>query len=213
MNSLIRLFKDGLAVCTIGTLALVATDLRANLLTNPGFEDPVTMDGPPFVGFWEAFNGGGAASFNSTVDPLSGLQHLELQITDTANSFAGAFQDVPGLSAGQELIWSGWSRDVGTDGGGSEIRIEWRDSVNDVEISRTPNLVPTLTGQYTQWSVIDAVPAGADLARVVYAIQSFGAGPNQNVYVDDTSVTFVPEPTSLALLGLGGLAMLIRRRA
>jgi hypothetical protein len=213
MNSMIRLLKGGLAVCAIGALALAATDVRANLLANPGFEDPVTSDGPPFVGFWEAFNGGGAASFNSATDPLSGLLHLELQISATANTFAGAFQDVPGLSAGQEIVWSGWSRDVGTDAGGTEVRIEWRDSVADVEIARTPNLVPTLTGQYTQWSVVGAVPAGADLARVVYAIQSFGAGPNQNIYVDDTSVTLVPEPTSLALLGLGGLAMLLRRRA
>lgn len=213
MNSIIRFFNGGLALCAIGSLSLFATNGHANLLTNPGFEDPVTSDGAPFVGFWEAFSGGGSASFNSTVAPLSGLQHLELQINATANTFAGVFQDVPALSAGQELIWSGWARDVGTDAGGSEIRIEWRDSVNNVEISRTANLVPTLSGQYTQWSLVDTVPAGADLARVVYAIQSFGAGPNQNIYLDDTSVTVVPEPTSLALLGLGGLAMLLRRRA
>src|SRR5439155_17515240 len=31
-----------------------------NLLTDPSFENPVlfTQDGPPFVGSWEAFNGG-----------------------------------------------------------------------------------------------------------------------------------------------------------
>ena len=211
MNSVIRFLQGSFVLCA---LALSATDVHANLLSNPGFEDPVTSDGPPFVGFWEAFSGSvDSASFNSAVDPLSGAQHLELLIDGRVNCFAGVFQDVAGLSAGQELIWSGWSRDVGSDAGGTEIRIEWRDSVSDSEIARTPNLVPALTGQYTQWSVVDTVPAGADLARVIYAIQSFGAGPNQNVYVDDTSVTFAPEPTSLALPSLGTLAMLLRLRA
>lgn len=212
MRKMNRFVQTGLAVCAAAALSLTATTAQANLLTNPGFEDPVTADGPPFVGFWEAFNGGGAASFNSTVMPLSGLQHLELQINNTPNTFAGAFQDIPGLIAGQELTWSGWTKDVGADGGGAEVRIEWRDSVGNIEVSRTPNFVPVLTpGEYTLWSLTDTVPAGADTARVVYAIQSFGAGPNQNHYVDDTSVTVIPEPASLALLGLGGLAMLRRR--
>ena len=33
-----------------------------NLLVNPGFEDPITQDGPPFVGSWEGFNGSAGAS-------------------------------------------------------------------------------------------------------------------------------------------------------
>jgi len=26
-----------------------------NLLANPGFESPITFDGPPFIGSWEGF--------------------------------------------------------------------------------------------------------------------------------------------------------------
>ena len=37
-------------------------------------------------------------------------------------------------------------------------------------------------------------------------------GRNVNAWFDDVSIIGVPEPGSLALLGLGGLAMLIRRR-
>jgi len=115
---------------------------------------------------------------------------------------------VPGLTPGDNVEFSGWHLSL-LDSGGIEIRIEWRDSVNDVEITRTPNLTPTPGAQYEPFSLPAVVPAGADTARVVYAIQSFGAGPNQLVRVDDLS--FVPEPASLALLSLGGLAMLRRR--
>lgn len=213
MKSMMKLVRSGMCVCAMGAFLLTSTDVVASFVGNPGFEDPVTSDGPPFVGSWEAFSGGeGSASFNSTVNPRSGDQHLELQITETLNTFAGVFQDVDGLTSGEILTWAGYSMDVGVDSGGSEIRIEWRDSVGDVEIARTPNFVPELSDVYTLWSLTDTVPEGANLARVVYAIQSFGAGPNQNIFVDDVSVTVIPEPSTLALLGLGGLAVFLRRR-
>ena len=208
-----------LAAVAAVAIAFAASQASAqNLLSNAGFEGPPIASGPaPFTGRWEPFSGdnfasGNINSFTSTLMPLSGSQHLEMSIIGVANTFAGAFQDVTGLNAGQILTWSGWSKDLGIDAGGSEIRIEWRNFAGDNEISRTGNLVPTLSNQYTQWSVTDTVPAGADTARVVYAIQSFGAGPDQLILVDDTSVTVVPEPASLALMGFAGLAIVAMRR-
>ena len=92
----------------------------------------------------------------------------------------------------------------------NELRFEWRDSVGNTEVSRTPNYAPTLTTSYSQFSLTATAPAGADTARVVYAIQSFGGPATQTVYVDDLSLT-IPEPTSL-VLALAGLAPFIRRR-
>jgi hypothetical protein len=61
------------------------------------------------------------------------------------------------------------------------------------------------------------VPIGADTARVVYAIQSFGPEPTDTglVYVDDVVFAAVPEPAemSLGLAGALGFLAIYRRRA
>ncbi len=196
-------------------LSLTTSPVAANLFLNSSFEDLITFDGPPFVGSWEGFNGGNASSGNSDVMPRTGALSLGVSIDNANNTFAGAFQDVSGLLAGTEYTFGGWHAtpssplDLGV-----EIRIEWRNSISNTEISRTPNstLIPSST--YSQFSMTAVVPVGADLARVVYAIQSFSTSPlgNGTVYVDDVSFTVVPEPSTMALLSLGGLALVALRR-
>lgn len=196
-------------------LLLTASPLTANLLVNSGFEDPITFDGPPFVGSWEGFSGAGASAGNSNVMPHGGLLHLNLSIANTINTFAGAFQDVPGLVSGTDYVFSAWHAspsdplDVGV-----EIRIEWRDSVSNTEVSRTPNFTPVPGAAYSQFSLTATVPAGADVARVVYAIQSFSTSPLGNgfVFVDDASFTVVPEPSATVLAGAAGLGLAFFRR-
>jgi hypothetical protein len=205
-----------LALTALLALGLMASQASAqNLLANPGFEDPITQDGPPFVGFWEGFSGGGPAfAANSTASPRTGAQSLELTINGSVNNFAGAFQDVL-VSPGQTLTFSGFQRtpssplDVV-----NEIRFEWRNSVSNTEVGRTANFSPAVTSVYAPFSINGVVPAGADSARIVYAIQTFtdNATHTGTVYIDDVSAV-VPEPTAVALVGLGALASLRRRRA
>jgi hypothetical protein len=180
-----------LGILTAVALVLaVATQspAHANLFANPGFEDPVTYDGPPFVGSWEAFNAGaGSGAGNAAEMPRNGALHLRLVIEGVDNSFAGVFQDVP-VVAGQMMVFSGWHMtpsaplDLGV-----EMRIEWRNSGSNTEVGRTPNLTVPPVGIYSQFSLSGTVPAGADLARVVYAVQTFGPEPTNNgvVFVDD----------------------------
>ena len=188
----------------------------ANLFADPGFESPITSDGPPFVGSWEGFAGGGVSSAaNSGVMPHSGAMHVDLSLS-TTNTFAGVFQDIPNLTPGSTATFGVWHMtpssplDLGV-----EIRIEWRNSVSNTEVSRTPNSTPVPTSQYTPFSLMAVVPAGADTARAVYAIQSFSTNPlgNGTVFIDDFSFV-VPEPAALALVGLGGLGLAggLRRR-
>jgi hypothetical protein len=216
-----RMKQCGWLLAAVAGCGLAASQAAAaNLLANPGFEDPVTADGYPFVGSWEAFNGGaGTSSNNSATTPRSGAMDLRLSIATTANTFAGAFQDVPNLNPGQVVTFSGFHMTPSNPLDlGSEIRIEWRTNTNNdatsTEVSRTPNATPVATlNQYSPWSITAAVPAGAHVARVVYAIQTFGGGPTHNgiVFVDDTSVTAVPEPAALGLFGIAVVCVCGRR--
>jgi MYXO-CTERM domain-containing protein len=206
------------------SLALVASGVwcsqaaAQNLLTDPGFENPAlfTADGPPFIGSWEAFNGGaGTFAVNDTLSPRSGTHDAHLNITATNNSFAGFFQDVP-VTPGVLYTYTGWheSSNLNPLDYVTEARIEWRNSGSNTEVSRN-QILPIAVAQYTPFALAIAAPAGADTARVVYAIQTFsdtGTSNTGNVFVDDLSLTAVPEPSAIVLAVLGGLALLRTRR-
>jgi PEP-CTERM motif len=190
----------------------------ANQFADPSFEDPanITTNGPPFVGSWEAFSGnfggGSSSSVHSTTMPRTGTGHVDLTIT-SASGFAGVFQDIPNLVAGSDYTFSGWHK-IGSDpfSGGAEVRIEWRNSMTDTEISRTPNSTPVPTGDYSPFALTATVPAGADTARAVYAFQTFGVGATGGtVFIDDFSFV-VPEPTAFVLLALGCVGFVGARR-
>lgn len=57
-------------------------------------------------------------------------------------------------------------------------------------------------------AVIDLGPGGVSLSNLVVDVRT----PFDHVFVSEITVNEVPEPASLTLMGLGGLAMLRRRR-
>jgi hypothetical protein len=206
----------GILIALCATLATSNPTVAQNLLANPGFEDPITSDGAPFVGFWEGFQGGGAVSARDTTMPRNGAGHLSLIIDNANNTFAGAFQDVEGLAPGQLMDFSAWHKTTSVPYNlVSEMRIEWRKVGQAAEVSRTPNLLPVPTLDYSKVSLVAPVPAGADTARVVYAIQSFTNGTLPDVgtvFVDDVSLTVVPEPATIGLWGLALTSLAVARR-
>ena len=50
------------------------------------------------------------------------------------------------------------------------------------------------------------------LSSVLGLLCHGGGGNAQQVLLDDIVITGVPEPSTTALLGLGGLALILRRR-
>lgn len=209
-----------LKLCVLA--ALIATMLAgnqtaANQFANPSFEDPITYDGPPFVGSWEGFSGnfggGSSSAANSSVMPRSGAGHIDLTIT-SQSGFAGVFQDVPNLTPGSTWTYSGWHKAASDPYNVvSEVRIEWRDSVTNTEITRTPNSLPVAGSDYTPFSLTAIVPPGADTARAVYALATFATIPpaGGTVFLDDFSFV-VPEPSALGLLAVGSVALARMRR-
>ncbi|MEM8944947.1 MAG: PEP-CTERM sorting domain-containing protein [Planctomycetota bacterium] len=203
------------AVALLAMVLVAAQSATANPLADPGFELPLVDDGNG-VGKWNPFSDSGASiSEMATTMPRTGAGHANLDLS-APNGFAGFFQDVINVVPGSPIDWSVWAKDnSGTNGQGIEMRIEYRESAGDTEVSRTGNLVPgSLGSAYEQITLSDTVPAGADIARVVFAIQSFGTAPPQSVFVDDASVSVqqIPEPASIALVGLAGIAVATMRR-
>ena len=201
-------------------LAPSANAQSVELFTNNDFEAPFGNGDVINVANWHGFNDGAnaATTFGATgtSSPQSGLVHGEISINGTGNTFAGLQQQV--LVNPGDTYTFGFSaeQDAGLDVG-IEYRIEWHDTATaSNQIGRVEQpLGATFGPTYSSFSVSGVAPADAVVGRAVIALQSFQGGTQGVVRIDDTSFVgpaVVPEPTALALLGLGGLGLVVRRR-
>jgi hypothetical protein len=186
----------------------------AELLSNPGFE----------AGAWSGWGQGyvswGGASFYAS-------QSL---VTDAAVARSGNNYMTAGNSGwywGYSFVWETVTVTPGTsyqmsgyfmDDNGSpgatgfvdgKVRLQWFDS-SDTPILFDDNGIAVLSDWdlgWQQFSVTGVAPANAAYVRATLG-QDGGGG--QTVRIDDASMALVPEPATMALLGLGGL--LLRRK-
>lgn len=223
------------ATLAIGT----ATTQAQNLVVDPNFAGPGTANPITVAGVdqgWALFNGASSASFSdmgaSIYYPL-GYPTVTTALLETANvgnnwNPAGAYEIVSGITPGQTYTFSIWgltdtANDAYASTAGLLIQLGFETSaLGGVSSVENPGgsvnidaALPTTQGVWTEYSVTATAPAGYTDAIMYNMFQdNNGATATENMYYDGASLVAAPEPTTLALAGLGGMSLLslIRRR-
>jgi hypothetical protein len=204
------------AVLSLMVVAGMCSSASADI-GNGGFETGITYDVAPAPGNWLAFFGPAGTQNVSVTNlaPHSGAQHLITSLSGAANSFNGVVQPMD-IVAGNSYTLNFWARAGGPVLNGAEYRIEWLNAAGGFvggQFDLNQAIQSQLTSEYQQFTLTATAPAEAVRANVVFAIQTFltdGVNNDTTVYWDDVSL--VPAPGAAALLGLGGLTLIGRRR-
>jgi hypothetical protein len=220
-------FKVITGAAGITAALALANSAQANLLFDPGFEAAPTQPNPILLP--GGANGGWAATFNgafySAAAAETGLQGLgDTQGPGVAWNFAGTYQVVGGVSAGQKYLFSmdimsptGFSSTYGP----AFLQLTYFNAagtdLGTVETGGSgANAIHVLpTANWANYSVSATAPAGAVYVAPYAAFMDNGSQTTtETVYFDNGNLTLVPEPASVALLGMGlSLPLyLIRRR-
>jgi hypothetical protein len=195
-------FKVRALVATAVVSGVCAGSAHAqNLLTNPSFEGPVQSTTGNHINVAPTGWGIDRGQFNLVREATAfdGQQFLDLT-GPVGGAGTYVFQNFS-LTTPSPVLFSGYfsGRDAGT--GGGNVAIFSGASL----IAAAPRV--TTTGTNTPWA--QSIATTSTLAPGTYQFRAFIDDPAN---VDQVSVTIVPEPATLSLLALGGLALLRRRR-
>lgn len=211
------------------SLMLLVSAASANLVVNPGFE---SMSGDPLLpDNWSTYKGTGATVYFAAKTEVvyDGTSSLKIAARE---GYGMIHQTIGGFSGSESLsLWlygrgdtnSNWQMDeVGDkvdvyvkfkDAGGATIGSEISMVLFDADESTDAAILST-----SEWmkSGVFSFVTPENTAQVQIKIRSVDGTINGNqgdgtgVYLDN--VTLVPEPTTMALLGIGSLLGLCRRR-
>ena len=217
----IRKATTGLMMAAAFALAGQAS---ANLLTNAGFEDAMLAGGDTFgAAGWSDFGGATFTVHGPSVLAPVGANSGDHAFKMFGGGASGIFQQFainPGETANGSVLMLNFSGDQMANGQVAAINIEWIQADGTTQSAITPFISNgTFTAAdapvdvWTEQNITGVAPADAAFARLVLITGDFlPGGPGGAPFYDDAFFEVIPEPGSLALLGLGGLALLRRRR-
>jgi hypothetical protein len=204
------------AMVVLGVHAFNST-VSANVLTNPGFEtDDASAGDVAGATGWSGFN----SSFTTrSVVPHSGLQDLKVFGPFFVGGGAGVVQGGFAATPGQAWTASSWLRDDSSDAmqgtNFAVVQLQFLDSTNTVlSTFESPHFTAAdPVNTWEQETANGAAPAGTTSAQIVLVhVQINNPVTGGSVFWDDASLAVAPEPGSLALLGIGGGLLAMRRR-
>lgn len=191
--------------------ASAATFANANLLTNGDFEANVGLSGTSWgvyqsIDGWNKFDGPGIEiQRNTVVAAQSGNQYVELD----SHYNSSMYQIVSGLNVGGAYELNFWYH-ARTNNGYNDngIAVYWGEYLpGDVALS-IDHLKQVNTPGWIEQTV--KLIASAETMYLMFA--ATGYSNSLGGFVDNVSLTAVPEPGTLALFGLGLMGLVLARR-
>jgi len=198
-------------IVSIALAALMVTGFAQaglNMIPNPSFE----VGSGDMPDCWQVLQSEDKIEW--VTDTNTGSKSMKLSYNNPEAIIASI--DLIPVTAGTEYRFNAWIKSIdGAIADGTNLRLSWKDAAGNSVGGAWNGMSWYGVEVDGNWSEYNAVtmeaPEGAVAVEHAW-LYTWKAGAKTGVYIGDVSMTAVPEPMTLCLLGLGGL-MLRRKKA